>query len=182
MSRWTKHEEQTLRARWGTLNISTLARILRRTPDAVTQKAKRMSLVNRALTLREFARSENVPTSKVYWAMEQRELHITRVYSVRNKRLSNRMFLTPEQQDSLASLIRAHPRGRILRLDSKKTPKGMWGVGIKPSCCEECKTIERPHFAKGRCKRCYVRLYKWMQSARRGTPRGQPPKSFFATI
>jgi len=29
--------------------------------------------------------------------------------------------------------------------------------------CRECGTTERPHYAKGLCGRCYMRLYKRQQ-------------------
>lgn len=38
---------------------------------------------------------------------------------------------------------------------------GQWARKFKQ--CLECGTVERPHYARGLCNRCYMRLYKRRQ-------------------
>lgn len=79
----------------------------------------------------------------------------------RQQRHPHMFIVLPEEQATIRAFLEQLPSGkRIYRETSKKTDKGVWGIGIKPSCCYECHTTERPHFARGFCQRCYTWIIK----------------------
>lgn len=187
---WTEGDDNWLRQEWGRRDLAAIAEYLQRTVSSISERARKLKLQRKTMTLRAFARYAGVPISKVYWAIEQRSMfvHIQRVRRTDARQIlhhGSHYALTPEQQDSLLSVIRAHPRGRLLRLDTKKTPKGLWGVGIKPDACRECESAEQPHYAKGYCKRCYVKVFKWQKNRAKNPTRtpqaGTAPKSLMVT-
>ena len=180
---WTEAEDDWLRTAWETTDLAELARRLRRTTGALTGRMRKLKLRRKTLTLRAYARLHSVPISRVYWAMQQRGLEPPRVQRSDPRQIrhhGSHCALTPAQQDELRSLLRNRPK-RLLGLDGKKTPRGVWGIGIKPECCRECSTKDKPHYAKGYCKECYVRVFKWLQR-RQKNPALQPrttPQSLF---
>lgn len=179
---------------WGR-ELPYLAYWLDRTENAVAERAKKLELRRPTMTLRAFARFAGVTTARVYWALEMRGIALERVHRASLRRAKERgshYAITPAQQDELLSLLRAHPRensgrGRGRReytMDRGpgKSMRGVWGCGRKPDCCRECETTERPHFAKGLCKPCYIRAWKWLDSRKKNPkrqPRTPPPRVLF---
>lgn len=69
--------------------------------------------------------------------------------------------VTQAQKEQLLAFLREKPDGvRLLAPSGKMTPAGVWGIGVKPPCCLDCKTTDRPHRAGGRCMRCYQKRWK----------------------
>lgn len=186
--RWLPEDDRWLRASWGKYDLPRLAQALGRSPSSITERARKLELERKTLTLQAFARRFDLATSEVYWAIKKSGMKVDRVTRSDPRQIlhhGKHLAITQEQQEVLLLLIRTRPRGRLLRLDSKKTPKGMWGVGMKPKCCNECETAERPHHAKGYCKSCYVRVFKWMKARAKNPTRkpqeGTEPKSLMVT-
>jgi hypothetical protein len=182
---WTEAEDDWLRVEWETTDIVQLSRRLSRSVGALTERVRKLKLLRKTLTLRAFARLHAVPITRVYWAIEQRSIKPARVRRIDPRQMrhhGSHFALTPAQQDVLRPLLHTRPK-RLLRLDGEKTPRGVWGIGIKPGCCKECATKNKPHFAKGYCKACYVKVFKWQQNRRKNPLRrprsGSVPESLF---
>lgn len=175
--RWTEAEDDWLRAEWGKTDIVQLGRRLERAPGALTERARKLRLRRPTLTLRAFARLHSVAISRVYWALEQRGMKPQYMRRATMRRIAphcTHYALTPAQQEELRPLLHSRPK-RLLRLDNKKSPRGMWGVGIKPDACLECGKNDKLHYARGYDKSCYMRVLKWTQRRQKNPnmkPRG----------
>ncbi len=55
-----------------------------------------------------------------------------------------------DDMDAIVVELNGTPSGRVMSSRS-----GEWGTGRKPIACLACGTDERPHFARGMCRRCY---------------------------
>lgn len=173
---------------WGRIDLATIAVELRRTVSAVCMRARRLGLRRPTKSIPAFAKEHGYTVSRVRWAIKHSDVRLKRVPRSdprqKNKR-GHHFMLTEVQQRALLSFLRAHPRGeRILGTTGGKTLRGVWGIGNKPTCCRECSTSARPHFAKGYCKKCYVKVYKWKQNRlknpRRRPRAGSAPRTLFA--
>ncbi len=172
--RWKAADDEVLRKWWGHRDLLFIAYWLKRTEHGVVERARKLKLRRPTLTLRAFARLAGVTTKRVYWALEMRGMQLERVHRAhmhRKKERGSHYAITPEQQDILLSVLRAHPRANLgrgrgrreysMEKDTGKSVRGVWGCGRKPDACRECSRSDVPHFAKGFCKACYTRVWRW---------------------
>jgi len=176
---WLPEDDLWLRKAWGRYDLAGIAKALKRSMSSITERARKLKLRRRTMTLRAFARYAGVSTEKVKWAIKQSGLEIRRVSRADPRQIlheGKHLAITPKQQVVLLAIIRAHPGGRLLSSapGSGKTPCGTWGVGRKPNECHECDRSDRPHYAKGYCKGCYIKVYKWVKH--RANNPARPPR------
>lgn len=173
--RWTGDEDAVLRWAWRDKTLAWVAYRLGRSEHSVVMRARRLKLGPPSagtMTLRAFCRAHGYTTTRVLWAIEMRGIAVARVKrsDPRQSTNGNRYALTPEQQESLLSLLRAH--GKVVH---RARRVGAWGEGKKPPHCYACGGTRRPHYARGKCKPCYVAEHKWMRRRRQGKARRARP-------
>lgn len=165
-TRWTEEEEKKLAFFWGTRSLRELAEQFDRTPYAVSEKARSMELgpMGRGtLSLREFVRITGYSESAIRTAMRRLGINLVRARGSEPKQKNRveRYAIDIDAQETVISFLAAHGE-RPLHRDlpgAKRTTLGRWGVGRKPERCDICGTTERPHYAKGKCKPCYMQPY-----------------------
>jgi hypothetical protein len=153
------------------MDVVSIARQLeKRTASAVTQRARRLKLPmdRNTISLWEFIRRSGLARTTIINTAERLGFQLSRAPRTdpRQNKLTNMFLVTYEQRVAILQFFLTQPKGaRVFGHTKKKTHKGMWGVGIKPPSCYECGTSERPHFARGFCKRCYHRILKSRKSS-----------------
>lgn len=158
---WHWDDDDRLREWWGFRDVVVIAKRLNRTPVAISQRGKQLGLKSPAVGLREAARRLGVSTTWVKAACRELGWQSARAVRTdpRQLELTHKWALSPFQMDQLFRLRARRPRAK--EPTGARTPRAAWGTGIKPPCCLGCGQIELPHFAKGKCKSCYVRLWRW---------------------
>lgn len=161
--KWSEEDRALLRKLWGRRDLLTIARRLGRTPEAVTAMARRQRLGvpwhTFGKTLGELEREHGFKRSKILSAMKKLGMELRPHRSrtdIRFKRKTRQLVRKADIPVLLETLEKA-PRIYTDVTGHGRSTKGVWGVGKKPACCTTCGTTERPHYAKGRCQRCYDR-------------------------
>lgn len=148
---------------WGTLTVTTIAKKLGRTPKGVVERAKRTGLG---------------VASRGTWTMMALVAHLgycDRAIKTAAKRAgvnlswqraptttlrpdgthapgASKFALDDDDVEAIVAELQAAPHNRVMASLS-----GEWATGRKPVACLDCGTSERPHFARGLCRRCYSR-------------------------
>lgn len=162
---WTEKEDKKLTALWGSADLKRLAEVFGRTPVAITGRVSRLGLGSPSRDTRSMnalSKETGYHVSQLFAAVERLGIKLERV---RRMRIQQRRFtvvyaVTEEQEEAILGFLKSHPGGkRLARIQGRtRTVAGMWGVGVKPSACVDCGTTTKPHRARGRCKKCYLRF------------------------
>lgn len=164
--RWTEKDDAYLEFNWGALSPSVIAKELGRTHSAVYQKARDRGLgpAHRGtMTIGEFAEYSGYSVSKIKHAlsaMGRNIQHAWRSTPGGGRGKSRYTTIDIELQEELLSFLLSQPTCRIYddAPGSPRTTRGKWGVGRKPPVCVVCGTADHPHYARGKCVKCYERL------------------------
>lgn len=158
---WTPDEVELLRTKWGKVDLSSIANNLGRTPVAVQEKAKRLKIGSpiaaHGKTVFQIHRDTAWSRSKIRAALHALALerkHV-RLRSAANQRKREVKIVKHQDIKRATQLMEATPKIFRNAKGAGRSTRGKWGVGKKPDCCRGCSTAERPHFAKGLCRRCY---------------------------
>lgn len=160
---WSEEDVVELRRLWGGRDLLTIARRLGRTPNAVAMKAKKLKLglPHRVTgpTIGELVRESGWSRNKLVAAIADLGIELKEVQSRSDPRAKRGRRKVVPLKDVSRLLEHVEERPRIFRdaPGSGRTTRGAWGVGKKPAKCLGCGTTKRPHYAKGRCGRCYDR-------------------------
>jgi hypothetical protein len=168
--RWTLAEVKYLRWHWGTTSVPALAAHFDRTKISVIRKAADLQLggVKRGRkSLRQIAAETGYALSTILIAIENLGVNLRRVD--RGDRVAvvkhRHIVIDIEQEEQILAYLRVKGgRARLFRDTSLLTERGTWGIGKKPLQCEGCERSDRPHYAKGKCKVCYNRAFKYTLS------------------
>jgi hypothetical protein len=171
MGSWTTLEDDTVSHHWGNRTESWIAYEVtrrfkhRRTTRAVIERARKLGLPNPGTltkTLCELAATTGYSRSRLRTAMERLQIHPQKVGAKRGW-----YGITPQQERRIVAFLAEVPDGKRLR----RAVVGQWG-GIgnrgqrKPDACIDCRTTDRPHFCRGRCRRCDLRWRRQPSVAR----------------
>lgn len=165
---WTPSEIDALAYHWGTSSLDALARRFGRTPRAIKEQAKSQGLgppSRGRMSLLEASKRSGYDRGTIQLVAQRLGIRLPRSpatlkHSGKRPRQHNRHHAIDEETLQLITdeLARYPDAGRY-----QSSPQGEWGTGSKPPECVECGSADRPHYAKGVCRRCYSRL----QAARR---------------
>jgi hypothetical protein len=164
MKHWTEDEDHRLMSWWGAYTVETIAKRLGRTPKGVIDRAKLLGLgapsrgtwTMQALVahLGYCDRAIKTAAKRAGVSMDRRAFTTTLGPDGHHARRATRYSLDDDEVDRIIAELQAAPRSRVLA-----SLAGEWGVGRKPAACLDCGTDERPHFARGLCRRCYSRAH-----------------------
>ncbi len=124
------------------------------------------------VSVREFSRFSGFSDTKIYAAAEVLGLELKRIKRsdpLPARRL-RRYMLDEDQQDALLKHMLKSPLNYKNKVGAGKTKGGAWGVGKKPAACLRCERDDRPHYATGLCKACYVSNHKKEKRKTMSTP------------
>ena len=163
---WSDLDDDLLGFLWGAFKLPIIAKRLGRTEWAIATRAKSLGLGpfsrGRGVSLREFERYSGFSTTKIKSAVKSLNMKLKRiVVSDPVHGGKHRTFVIDEEQQDI--LLKCMMENEVLYQNqpgTKRTTRGVWGIGKKPKRCRDCKKASNPHFAKGRCKLCYVRRHK----------------------
>lgn len=163
---WTTEEVKYLRWNWGTTPVAGLAKYLDRSKIAVIRKAASLQLggVKRGRKgLRQLARETGYALSTLLIAIENMGVNLRHVDRGDRVKVRHRHVVIDldQEMEILAYLREKGGRARLFRDTSLLTERGTWGIGKKPPQCEGCGKSDRPHYAKGKCKVCYNRTFRY---------------------
>ena len=164
-ARWTEEDDAYLSFHWGTTNPKAIAKALGRTHSAIFQRARTIGLgpANRGtMSIRAFAEYSGFSPWKIRHALQMLGRNVRHVWRTTpgggaKSRITD---VDLDLQEELLDLLLNHPTGRLYedRPGAGKSTQGKWGVGRKPEACVICGTPDNPHYAKGKCTKCYDRL------------------------
>jgi hypothetical protein len=164
--RWSEAEDAALRARWGRDHAARIGHEIGRSGDAVVTRARRLGLGaanDGHLSMNAVARETGYSLSRLWTAVRDLRLRIRRVWRTdRRRRRGSTFSVTPEQVARIGEYLRGQPDARVYGSEpgKGKTKRGVWNVGRKPPCCLGCYRVDRPHFARGLCGGCYLKLLR----------------------
>jgi hypothetical protein len=163
---WTRGETNRLIIHWGTKDLVALAQMLGRTPQAITERAKKLHLgtQNRGTkTMQQIRRESGYELSRLWAAVDILGLVIHRGLRMdpRQTKATHRFAVSEEQEAAILQFLGTQLDGRrLFSYRGTRTQNGVWGVGLKPPACLSCGTSARPHCARGCCANCYARQRK----------------------
>jgi len=176
---WTEEEVHILERLWGTFSVKTIGKRIGRTDVAVVTKACLLKLGppgrgTKRMTV--LCRESGYHPHQIQYAAKNLGLELqysadTRIQD-RHLRQYRQYAITEEQEEEILAYLNKKPDGERLYCNAPghRTKNGVWGVGNKPPCCDECKTTARPHRGKGLCGNCIQRrirknakLKKWAE-------------------
>lgn len=158
--RWTAEEVDFLCKHWGHIPLEPLAKQLKRTTHAVRGKARDMGLElppRDTRTLVEFAKHSGFSRPKIRSTLRRLDIKPSRRPAALKGGLTRTYALTAEEQERVLKHMLENPHEFRNMRGSRRSERGIWGVGKKPHACVVCSTYQRPHFAKGMCASCYNR-------------------------
>ncbi len=165
MKHWTTEgpdsDEGRLRNWWGVYTPTTIAARLQRTPSGVINKAKTLGLgaPGRGLwTMQTLVAKlgycdraiKNAAIRAGIPLVSRRQPTTTLLPDGTHARTSWWWGFDDDDMDAIVVELNGTPSGRVMSSRS-----GEWGTGRKSIACLACGTHERPHFARGMCRRCY---------------------------
>jgi hypothetical protein len=162
---WTEEQDRQLAFDWGVFSLDTIARRHGRTPMAIVQRAKKLSLgapSRGTLTVCGLAEATGYGRSQIRSAARALGIVIGKRTSAYVAKHRNRRYTSIDEEDveRIIAFLGSRPDGARIRAEVK----GAWGGpgrgGPKPEGCVSCGTSERPHYAKGMCGRCYDKRRK----------------------
>lgn len=172
--RWTSGEDDVLEVLWGEKRIQDIAARLGRGVGAVEHRARKLGLAtpNRGTySYNELLRRSGHSDSRVRSVLRLLRIRPPRKLAMNGRqRPSRHCAFTEEQVEAVLAKLREIPDGVLLYKPGKKlSAGGEWGVGQKPKACARCGRDDRPHFARGMDKRCYIAAWR-EKNGRRKTP------------
>lgn len=164
---WTQEEIEFLRWNWGVMKIPTLSTKLSRSKIAIHRKASALKLGGlgqNTTTFEGLSKKTGYAASTILVVMKNLNLDVRRIkrYDTRPgfNNVCRRAAISAEQEQKIVAYLKQYGSEKIHRHDGKRSPKGMWGVGLKSQMCSECGRNDRPHYAKNKCRSCYNRSRK----------------------
>jgi hypothetical protein len=163
---WSSIESGKLAFLWGQRDLVDIAAVLKRTPMAITRRASYLQLGpphGGGKTMNELARTSGYSLSRLQFAVEALGLRIgrRRRASITQSKFVHSFCVSEDQETAICEWLKNQPDGKpLLKPTGRKTAGGVWGIGLKPACCTECQTKNRPHYARGKCRLCYHRRFK----------------------
>jgi hypothetical protein len=133
---------------------------------AVEERGRFLKIQGRRETkgLNAVARESGYSKPTIIRAAEELGLIVRRAkkMNVRRPKARSVMFAFSDVQvRAIVEYLGQFPDGRRrMRTVGKKTVKGAWGMGSKPSECLGCGRKDRPHWAKGYCAACYIHMLR----------------------
>lgn len=166
--RWTAHDDAQLRRGWGETTLRRLGIRLARTLVAVLTRARRLGL-GRARqgrrSVQELARESGYGAATLVRAARLAGLVLPRApRSAKSSRTRSGALRRPSRTralddalcDQILAVLAAKPDGARLPMNGPRlTAAAAWGTGGKPAGCLGCGAAARPHYARGRCNRCW---------------------------
>lgn len=164
-ARWTPDDDAALRRLWPLGGVDLAAPALGRGPAGVEMRARRLGLAAppRGLTVVELARAAGCGPHRARTAVRFLGIELSPRPTRNGRRgAKNGPQLEVSPADAARALAwlsgplpeRVHlPRAR----PTPRGPAGAWGVNGRPARCNDCGTRDRPHHARGECKRCNQR-------------------------
>ena len=156
-----------------------IATRLTRSENAVTMRARFLGLsggTHGIRTLGTAARESGYDRGRLMAAVEALKLRLKPIPRTdpRQRKRGAQKGLDETEWEQVFVFLGAIPDGRpVIRPGSKLTPRDAWGTGGKPASCLYCSRTARPHYARGRCDRCYwserKRVYAIQASSTQGT-------------
>lgn len=152
---WTPDEDRILRQHWGQ-TLPGLARRLERSPRAIRDRAAKLGLgpplEGCGVSVLRLAALSGFSVTKIRNAAAELGIELRRAPAGRIRdrgRVRARTFaVAPRQADRiLAYMLETPVIGR----------SRAWATGSRPPACVDCGETSRPHKARGRCSRCYLR-------------------------
>ena len=166
--KWTEEEDARLCFLWGTCHLQEIAKKMKRVPGGIGARAKVLGLGGAGrgkLTLAQLCRETGYAESRIKTALEHlgHDLHRVKRMDERQGKAPTHYAISEDVKEEVIAYLANIPDGQ--RLWSHKPGKarstpGLWGVGLKPKCCNGCQTVEKPHYLKGYCSRCDGRLLR----------------------
>jgi hypothetical protein len=160
--RWIEEEDRYLRNYWGMFTLNRMSEDLSRSSRAIYERALALDLTLERddMSLHAFARYVGFDREKVLNAAELLGIKLRYGKRVRKwdrsptrksakSAKTSRVFVPAFDQPQLIKFLLENANTRL------QVKRGRWGSGRLPRGCLGCETKERPHYAKGRCKRCY---------------------------
>lgn len=174
---WTNIEDDVLRFGWGYTPLPKLAEKLGRSLGALRERSRVLQLPppsRSTLSLRGLSERLGYSTTTVRHALTHLGVYIHRTEPLEPKQLrrspstrrrgTSKFALTEEDAERVAAYLSSTEDGARYTPGGKRSNKGDWSVGKKPSACLFCGTSSAPHYSKGHCKPCYMRrLFQRMQ-------------------
>lgn len=181
MKHWTDEDDHILRAMWSAYTVETIAKRLGRTPKGVICHAQALDLgapsrgswTMQALVahLGYCDRAIKNAARRAGVALDRRAFTTTLLANGHHARRATRFALDDDEVELIISELQAAPHSRVFA-----SLVGEWGTGRKPAACLDCGTSERPHFARGLCRRCYSRALAHGEHERRPIVRKRDEK------
>jgi hypothetical protein len=161
MKHWTPDEDQRLMSWWGAFTVETIAIRLDRSPKGVIDRAKALDLgapsrglwsMNALVAHLGYCdRAIKTAARRAGVSLVRRAITTTLGRDGHHAKRSTRFALDDDEVAAILTELLASPFDRVMA-----SRRGEWGTGRKPAACRGCGTSDRPHFARGLCRRCYA--------------------------
>lgn len=146
------------------MSVSDIAKKFNRTPIAIERKARKLKLGKPSIdsmTLGEFARHSGFSEEKIQFAMKILGIKIRRRFATYSKtKYSKAYAITASDRAQILEFMLNNKIAYRNKPGDKKTQAGVWGIGTKPESCLICNENAIPHYARGMCRRCYMKERK----------------------
>ena len=152
--RWTAEEDRLLAFLWGEFPLTTIARRLSRSVEAVRLRAHRQHLPPQRQgthSIHDISRATGYGDTRLHGAISvlrvgRRASHLAR---------SPWMF-TDEEVAAIGAYLATIPDGEWLYVrNGRRVRQGDWGVRQKPAACLGCQRADVRHYSNNKCKTCF---------------------------
>lgn len=159
---WSRDDIATLRLFWGVVDIDEVAERLLRTPYAVARKVRDLKIptVHGIKAIRTASAESGYGIHRLRIALVALKLRPRMIprTDTRQAKKTGRSGYTDPEWSRVYAWLKQFPDGEPLpNPASKLTPAIAWGTGGKPAACVVCARVTLPHYARGKCTRCYRR-------------------------
>lgn len=166
--KWTPEEDEKVRMLWGLISISALAKRLGRSVHGVAMRARALHVLpareaHGLITLGGAQRISGYDRAKLQAVIVLLKLKLRKIPCIdpQQKPVRSQRGMDEVQWQKVYDYLSTQPDRRMVILPtSTRTPREVWGSGGKPMKCIGCDQNNRPHYAFGRCAKCYLRHYR----------------------
>jgi len=156
---WTKEEDSFLRSMWGLLSTTVLSKRLGRSWYAVKARAIILGCKSSdcsLTTVGELSRETGYSYERIEAAAKKIGVELIPFPKMfkQERTVKKKKGFDSVGVDKILTFLKEWPDGKAIT-DNRQI--GVWGARGRPTKCLMHGDVNRPHYAKGMCKICYMR-------------------------